>query len=80
MAEKKDSAKDKNNSAKKNDTVKNKNNSADKNNYKNMRENPAGWIFAATGLVFMAIGIWRGEVAEVCSKAIKICLECIGIG
>ena len=39
-----------------------------------------GWIIAVTGLAFMAIGIWRGEVAEVCLKAVKICLECIGIG
>lgn len=29
---------------------------------------------------FLAFGIMRGEVAEVLKKAVKICLECIGIG
>ena len=29
---------------------------------------------------FLAFGIIRGEVAEVLKKAVKICLECIGIG
>ena len=27
-----------------------------------------------------AIGIWRGEVAVVFSRAINICMECIGLG
>jgi len=39
-----------------------------------------GYFFAIVGLLFMAIGVWRGEVATVCTKAIQICLECIGIG
>ncbi|AQS58684.1 CD1871A family CXXC motif-containing protein [Desulforamulus ferrireducens] len=33
-----------------------------------------------TGLLFLAVGIWRGEASEVLQKAIQICLECIGIG
>ena len=32
------------------------------------------------GLAFMAFGIYRGEMATVLAKAIRICLECIGIG
>ncbi len=32
------------------------------------------------GCGMMAFGIYRGEMAEVLSKAIRICLECIGIG
>lgn len=32
------------------------------------------------GVCLMAIGITNGEVGVVFNKAIKICLECIGIG
>lgn len=39
-----------------------------------------GLAVAACGLGMMAYGIFRGEMAVVLSKAIKICLECIGIG
>ncbi len=32
------------------------------------------------GITFILIGISRGEQGEVLRKAVKICLECIGIG
>lgn len=32
------------------------------------------------GAVFVAVGIFREETAEVFDKAVRICLECIGIG
>lgn len=35
---------------------------------------------AALGLAMMGYGICRGEMAVVFTKAVKICLECIGIG
>ena len=35
---------------------------------------------AALGLVMMGYGIWRGEMTTVLTKAVRICLECIGIG
>lgn len=32
------------------------------------------------GIGLMAFGLYRGEGRHVLSKAVRICLECIGIG
>lgn len=32
------------------------------------------------GTVMLCIGAWRGEAETVLSKAIQLCLECVGIG
>lgn len=41
-------------------------------------------IFAVSvivlGILFVILGIYRGEVDTVLRKAVNICLECIGIG
>lgn len=40
----------------------------------------AGAAVAVLGLVMMGLGICRGELAVMFTKATNICLECIGIG
>lgn len=37
-------------------------------------------ILFTGGILFIGIGIARGEAESVLIKAINICLECIGIG
>ena len=32
------------------------------------------------GVAMLCFGVWRGEAVTVLSKAIKLCLECVGIG
>ena len=39
-----------------------------------------GLAVALLGVGFMGYGIFRGEMTVVFEKAIRICLECIGIG
>jgi hypothetical protein len=38
------------------------------------------FVICAVGALFIVIGVSRGEAATVLMKAIRICLECIGIG
>ncbi len=37
-------------------------------------------VLVITGIVMMSYGAVRGEAAAVLGKAIKLCLECVGIG
>ena len=37
-------------------------------------------ILITLGLVFVFVGVLRGEPGMILQKAIRICLECIGIG
>lgn len=39
-----------------------------------------GLVLAAAGILMMGYGIFRGEMAVVFTKAVNICMECIGIG
>lgn len=42
--------------------------------------NRAGIFALITGAVLMITGVINGEHTQVFEKAIRICLECIGIG
>ncbi|MCI9414612.1 MAG: thioredoxin [Clostridiales bacterium] len=45
-----------------------------------LRRNRAAVILLLIGLIFVAVGVWRGEVETVFRKAVTICMECIGLG
>lgn len=48
-----------------------------KANQKGHLMKPYLWLF---GVLLLAGGLYRGEERQVLSKAVRICLECIGIG
>ena len=37
-------------------------------------------ILILIGISFIVLGAYRGEVGQVLSKGINLCLECVGIG
>ena len=44
------------------------------------RKAAAQIVLLFAGAAMLCFGVWRGEAATVLSKAIKLCLECVGIG
>ena len=47
----------------------------------NNRKKAAVQVFLLlAGAVMLCFGAWRGEAETVLSKAINVCLECVGIG
>lgn len=49
-------------------------------NFGHGKKEVAQVVFLVAGVAMLCFGIWRGEAVTVLSKAIKLCLECVGIG
>ncbi|MEA5011470.1 MAG: CD1871A family CXXC motif-containing protein [Angelakisella sp.] len=45
-----------------------------------IKRNSLAFLVLVLGIVFVVLGVMRGEHDTVLLKAINICLECIGIG
>ena len=37
-------------------------------------------VLLLAGVLMIVYGVWRGEAETVLSKAIRLCMECVGIG
>ncbi|NLL91947.1 MAG: hypothetical protein GX222_05955 [Ruminococcaceae bacterium] len=47
---------------------------------KNKKEKLAALIIFVVSIILIAVGIASGDHEDVMSKAVRICMECIGIG
>ncbi len=45
-----------------------------------MKSRTLAFVLIGVGALFLTYGLMRGEAQVVFSKAVHICLECIGIG
>lgn len=45
-----------------------------------LRIRVAPLLLLGLGVAFVAFGAWRGESNTVFAKAVRLCLECVGIG
>lgn len=45
-----------------------------------MRRNNVAWLLLAGAALLILTGITQGQPAQVLAKAIRVCMECVGIG
>lgn len=56
-------------------------NTIDERSNKNLKcKKSSQIVLLITGITMVSYGVIRGEAAVVLGKAIKLCLECVGIG
>ncbi|MDD6967489.1 MAG: CD1871A family CXXC motif-containing protein [Candidatus Faecousia sp.] len=45
-----------------------------------MKKNFPAWLTLAAALALIVLGIVQKQPAQVLAKAIRVCMECVGIG
>ncbi|MDY4754996.1 MAG: CD1871A family CXXC motif-containing protein [Candidatus Faecousia sp.] len=45
-----------------------------------MKKNLPAWLTLAAALALIVLGIVQKQPAQVLAKAIRVCMECVGIG
>ena len=45
-----------------------------------MKSRAAAWLLMAAGLGLIGLGTALGHPAQVMARAIRICMECVGLG
>ena len=45
-----------------------------------MKKNLPAWLTLAAAAVLMGIGLAQGQNVQVLANAIRVCMECVGIG
>ena len=45
-----------------------------------MKKNLPAWLTMAAALALLVLGIVQKQPAQVLAKAIRVCMECVGIG
>ena len=45
-----------------------------------MRKNFPAWLTLIAAVVLIGVGLSQGQHIQVLSKAIRVCMECVGIG
>lgn len=45
-----------------------------------LKKHTRTWILLALGIIFVCVGIARGEAEVVFRRAVNVCMECIGLG
>ena len=45
-----------------------------------MKKNLSAWLTLAAAALLIGIGLSQGQNAQVLAKAIRVCMECVGIG